>query len=156
VKRFQPGRLMRYETVDSFHHPVEALLHDASTLGGNSGSAVVDVLTQQVVALHFAGTYLAANFSVPTWEFARDPRVVDAGVQFAPQPSSNQPRTSAENGPVWLDAWNGRDDTPAAGAVPPPSPPETPEALPTQETPLVDPGWFENYTDQELQRLYQR
>ena len=39
--------------------------HDASTLGGNSGSAVIDLETGEAVGLHFAGSYLQANYAVP-------------------------------------------------------------------------------------------
>jgi endonuclease G len=38
--------------------------HDCSTLGGNSGSVVLDLKTGQAVALHFAGRFLEANFAV--------------------------------------------------------------------------------------------
>ena len=43
VKRLQPGKLRDVESIRSFGHAVEAVTHDSSTLGGNSGSAVVDV-----------------------------------------------------------------------------------------------------------------
>jgi endonuclease G len=82
VKRLQPGKLGKRRSVRSFGNTVAAVTHDASTLGGNSGSAVVDVASGQVVGLHFAGLYLDANFSVPSWELSRDPRVADAGVSF--------------------------------------------------------------------------
>jgi endonuclease G len=57
-------------------------MHRASTLGGNSGSAVIDARTGAVVALHFGGTYLDANFTVPTSELARDRHVITAGLKF--------------------------------------------------------------------------
>jgi endonuclease G len=82
VKRMQPGRLRDRADIRSFEHNVSAVTHDSSTLGGNSGSAVVDVRTGMVVALHFAGIYLKANYAVPTLELARDRRVVEAGVNF--------------------------------------------------------------------------
>ncbi|MCI0699638.1 MAG: DNA/RNA non-specific endonuclease [Planctomycetia bacterium] len=82
VKRLHPGKLRRRESIRSFQNIVSAATHDSSTLGGNSGSAVVDVATGEVVALHFAGIYLKANFAVPTFELARDPRVVNAGLNF--------------------------------------------------------------------------
>jgi endonuclease G, mitochondrial len=82
VKRLQPGRLRDVESIRSFGHPVAAVTHDSSTLGGNSGSAVVDVKTGEVVGLHFAGVYLEANYAVPTHELALDRRVVEAGVNF--------------------------------------------------------------------------
>ncbi len=95
VKRLQPGKLKVRRTIESFGNNVSAVTHDASTLGGNSGSAVIDVQSDgqefEVVALHFAGLYLDANFAVPTFELARDDRVVQAGVNFAkPLPSATQ------------------------------------------------------------------
>jgi endonuclease G len=41
------------------------LMHDCSTLGGNSGSVVLDLATGRAVGLHFAGRFLEANFAVP-------------------------------------------------------------------------------------------
>jgi hypothetical protein len=97
VTRLQPGKLKPRESVESFGKLVSAATHDSSTLGGNSGSAVLDVGTGQVIALHFAGEYLKANYAVPTSELARDARVVDAGVNFQP-PSKADPD-------VWKDWW---------------------------------------------------
>jgi hypothetical protein len=187
-KRLQPGRLTGYRAVGSFGQTVEAVLHDASTLGGNSGSAVIHTATRQVMALHFAGAYLETNYAVPAWELARDPRLVDAGVNFSPAPDPAAPRTPAEGGPLWLSTWAGREndatappaqppstETPAPAPGPAPAPAPTPAAdgtsppaapaapafpglppLPPSRTPLIDPGWFERYTDEELRRLYQR
>jgi phosphatidylserine/phosphatidylglycerophosphate/cardiolipin synthase-like enzyme len=42
--------------------------HDCTTLGGNSGSVLVDMLTGKVVGLHFAGIYKEANLAVPASE----------------------------------------------------------------------------------------
>ena len=39
--------------------------HDCTTLGGNSGSVVVDMNTGNAVALHFAGLYMIENYAVP-------------------------------------------------------------------------------------------
>ncbi|TFW55922.1 hypothetical protein CT676_37960 [Bradyrhizobium sp. MOS001] len=39
--------------------------HDCTTLGGNSGSAVIDLATGRAVALHFAGAYVLENYAVP-------------------------------------------------------------------------------------------
>lgn len=82
VKRLQPGKLKPRERVDSFGNRVLAAAHDSSTLGGNSGSAVFDVATGQVIALHFGGSYLKSNFGVPTFELARDARVIATKVKF--------------------------------------------------------------------------
>jgi endonuclease G len=75
VKRLQPGTLRERAKIQSFENEVNAMTHDASTLGGNSGSAIIDVDSGEVVALHFAGIYLKANYAVPMFELARDSRV---------------------------------------------------------------------------------
>jgi endonuclease G, mitochondrial len=75
VKRLQPGVVRPRASVRSFENQVNAMTHDASTLGGNSGSAIIDVDSGEVVALHFAGEYLKANYAVPMYELARDRRV---------------------------------------------------------------------------------
>ena len=68
--------------IQSFGTTSPRVTHDSSTLGGNSGSAVIDIETGTVVGLHFAGRYLEANYAVPTHELALDRRVVEAGVNF--------------------------------------------------------------------------
>ncbi|WP_437313486.1 DNA/RNA non-specific endonuclease [Sorangium sp. So ce385] len=83
VKRFQPGKIRKRAAVRSFESTVSSLVHDSSTLGGNSGSAVLDIATGEVVGLHFAGEYLKANYAVPTYELASDARVVALGINFA-------------------------------------------------------------------------
>jgi len=75
VKRLQPGMVRARAKVGSFESIVNAMTHDSSTLGGNSGSAIIDVDTGDVLALHFAGEYLKANYAVPMYELARDSRV---------------------------------------------------------------------------------
>jgi hypothetical protein len=74
VKRLQPGVVGGPAEVQSFENRVAVMTHDASTLS-NAGSPVIDVETGEVVALHFAGQYLKANYAVPMFELARDPRV---------------------------------------------------------------------------------
>lgn len=56
-KRLAPGKII---TIDS-----NELQHDCSTLGGNSGSPAVDLITGRAVGLHFSGLFLQANFAVP-------------------------------------------------------------------------------------------
>jgi endonuclease G len=75
VKRLQPGTVRRRERIQSFENFVSAMTHDASTLGGDSGSAIIDVDAGEVVALHFGGVYLKANYAVPMFELARDRHV---------------------------------------------------------------------------------
>lgn len=45
--------------------------HDATTLGGNSGSCVFDLTTGKIVGLHFAGDFKSANYAVPISEVLR-------------------------------------------------------------------------------------
>jgi len=58
VKRCAPGRVMR---ADAW-----MLEHDASTLGGNSGSVVIATETGEAVGLHFAGAAQERNVAVPS------------------------------------------------------------------------------------------
>jgi glutamyl endopeptidase len=67
VKRLQPGKAVAYSTEYS------AVQHDCSTLGGNSGSPVVDLETNDVIGLHFGGRYGVGNYAVPLWALAEDP-----------------------------------------------------------------------------------
>ena len=57
VKRLATGQIMRIDA--------GVLEHDASTLGGNSGSCVIDLATGHAVGLHYAGDYGQANYAVP-------------------------------------------------------------------------------------------
>jgi endonuclease G len=57
VKRLAPGEILGLAS--------GIVVHDASTLGGNSGSAVIDLERGDAVGLHFAGSYLQANYAVP-------------------------------------------------------------------------------------------
>ena len=58
VKRFSPGQVTDDEAEDFL------VLSDYTTLGGNSGSPVVDLATGKAVALHFAGLFKDANYAV--------------------------------------------------------------------------------------------
>lgn len=57
-KRLAPGQIS-----GSYQ---DGLLHDCTTSGGNSGSAVISLASGSAVALHFAGRFLEANFAVPS------------------------------------------------------------------------------------------
>ena len=111
VKRLQPGQLRDVESVHSFGHPVAAVTHDSSTLGGNSGSGLVDVKTGEVVGLHFAGVYLGANYAVPTHELALDRRVVEAGVNFDGQ-------IATDTATSWESFWGEADPEAPAATTP--------------------------------------
>lgn len=95
IKRLQPGRIRDRLEVASFEQRVRCMTHDASTLGGNSGSAVIEVATGAVIGLHFGGKYLVTNYSVPMYELARDPRVVEMGLSFlGPVPAGEECRAA--------------------------------------------------------------
>jgi endonuclease G, mitochondrial len=94
VKRLMPGKIGGRRNIGSFGRTISALTQDASTLPGASGSGVIDPVTGDIVALHFAGAYLDANFTVPAWELARDQRVVDAGVNFRSPSQANAAASS--------------------------------------------------------------
>lgn len=89
VKRLQPGLLKARGPKASCGNMVDAATHDASTLGGNSGSCVLDVATGKVVGLHFAGRYKVRNYAVPTYELSRDVRVDALALEFGEDASSN-------------------------------------------------------------------
>ncbi len=93
IKRFAPG-LVRARAIRSWYHKyptVDAIFHDATTLGGNSGSCLLDLQSGLVVGLHFGGwpmpqqnpvrlddqTHLATLFydngAVPLWTLVADP-----------------------------------------------------------------------------------
>lgn len=103
VKRLQPGLVNGRRQIDSFGKRVNATTHDSSTLGGNSGSAVILANGGHIVAVHFAGVYKDSNFAVPASDLARDPRMIDAGLTFAP---AVEPRT----GP-WSSYWDAVSST---------------------------------------------
>jgi V8-like Glu-specific endopeptidase len=77
VKRLQPGAVMKVSG------RALRLNHDCSTLGGNSGSCVVDLQTHQVVGLHFAGSYRIENSAVLLAGLRKDPLLKKAKVNFA-------------------------------------------------------------------------
>ncbi len=123
VKRLQPGVIRARSKIQSFENTVNALTHDASTLGGNSGSAVIEIDTGEIVALHFAGEYLKANYAVPMHELARDSRVASRLNFEGSLPPTND----------WAPAWRsveGTEDSASAA-----------EPLHAEEAIVVDPDY---------------
>jgi endonuclease G len=57
VKRFAPGLVTQSE-------PGLLLMHDCTTLGGNSGSPLISLEQNAVVGLHFSGTFASGNSAV--------------------------------------------------------------------------------------------
>ena len=91
-KRLAPGEIMGTQPT--------ALRHDCSTLGGNSGSAVIALGTGEAVGLHFGGSFLTANRAVPSLvvrqrlEDVLSGRPIRAPRPPEPRPES-QPATAA-------------------------------------------------------------
>jgi len=55
-KRLAPGAVTRVQDIN--------LLHNCTTLGGNSGSVVLDLNSGQALGLHFSGSFLKTNYAV--------------------------------------------------------------------------------------------
>jgi endonuclease G len=66
IKRLSPGQLMKGSGKKGADGKTY-LLHDCSTLGGNSGSPVVDLESRAVYGLHFGGVYGNRNYAWPMW-----------------------------------------------------------------------------------------
>jgi len=77
VKRLQPG------TATELVPGQSVIKHDCSTLGGNSGSPVIDLTDHRVLGLHFGGRYGFGNFAVPLWQLVEDPLLNRADINFA-------------------------------------------------------------------------
>ncbi|MPQ57487.1 serine protease [Duganella sp. FT27W] len=101
IKRLQPGELHGAIEVMSLGKTVLAAGHDCSTLGGNSGSAIIHLGTGEVLGLHFGGQYHQMNYGVPSAALASDSRVVDAGVRFAGSPPGGSE--------TWVGYWAAAD-----------------------------------------------
>ncbi len=129
-KRLAPGQVIRTTNRE--------LLHDCSTLGGNSGSVVLDLESGQAVGLHFAGRFLEANFAVPAALVQQRLNAVLGGerrstvsVPGTPTPQVRvAPATSGERQltvtiPVRITVDIGDASGQAAAAAPPAEPPVT-------------------------------
>lgn len=146
VKRLQPGKAR--DTYAKHHEghdwEVETTTHDASTLAGNSGSAVIDLATGHVVALHFGGSYMKRNYAVAAYDLGQDPHLRRLGVTFNQDPETQVPR--------WVDHWRNyesaqvavRSEQEATGGAP------APRSVPAR--PVDAAQWYEEQTDLALVR----
>ena len=89
-KRLAPGQIKRVGP--------DAIHHDCSTLGGNSGSVVLSLQTGHAVGLHFAGRFLAANFAVPSTVVGERLDDVRRGVfrKRPAAPATDRPESAAQ------------------------------------------------------------
>lgn len=95
VKRLAPGEIMPYEDGAWY------LLHDATTLGGNSGSVMIDLETGQAIGMHFKGDFRRANYAV------KPERLLDYAARYGvtaergrpappPKPANSEPEGAEE------------------------------------------------------------
>lgn len=108
-KRLAPGAVTQADEV--------RLWHNCTTLGGNSGSAIIDLETGKAVGLHFSGTFLRTNYAVRSDVVGRTLEEVLAGTR-----SSHQVAAVPEADPV---------PTLAVGQGPNPAPPPMPGQVAT-------------------------
>ncbi len=80
VKRLHPGEVMA--VTESYFN------HDCSTLGGNSGSPVIDFATGEAVGLHFAGSFELENYAVKASTLVL--RMAELGIEL-PSPAPSLP-----------------------------------------------------------------
>jgi hypothetical protein len=76
VKCLLPGQVLQVLPEAS------TFLHDSSTLGGSSGSPVVDLETGKVIGLQGAGVQGPAHRAVALWRLADGPLLREAGVRL--------------------------------------------------------------------------
>lgn len=76
VKRVQPGQVTGFDPVRS------EIVHDCSTLHGNSGSCLIELGSGRVIGVHRRGRYLQGNFAVSLPDARADPAVQKARLQF--------------------------------------------------------------------------
>jgi endonuclease G, mitochondrial len=87
VKRLSPGRI-RVVGDTGFEH-------DCTTLGGSSGSVVLDLDTGEAVGLHFGGEYLNANYAVSAAEIRKHFKIALSGGNHIELPKTKAKRVEA-------------------------------------------------------------
>lgn len=85
-KRLAPGGLTRLEPT--------RVWHNCTTLGGNSGSVVLDLDKGTALGLHFSGSFLKSNYAVRADVVSRRLDEVRRG-RLAPVPAREKPRQAA-------------------------------------------------------------
>lgn len=114
VKRLCPGKIM------GLRGDGKVLEHDASTLGGASGSAVMNLATGKVCGLHFGGEYKVANVCVSSaWLRSRlaelAPLRISGLLARMEERLAGKPVPEQEPGPVPESASSGGGQPPPGG-----------------------------------------
>lgn len=94
-KRFAPGGVSQVTET--------RIEHDCTTLGGNSGSVVLDLETGQALGLHFSGSFLDRNYAVRSDVVRRILDGVKAGRTRVPE-STRPPRARGSSVSVQVPA----------------------------------------------------
>jgi len=101
-KRLAPGAIT---DVDQ-----NRVLHNCTTLGGNSGSVIVDLKSGDALGLHFSGSFLRTNFAVRADRVKERLEALLAGTLGSGRETPKSPRPPRRPAPL------------ATTAAPPPSP----------------------------------
>lgn len=112
-KRLAPGQVIGSDSA--------TVRHDCSTLGGNSGSAVLSLRTGEALGLHFAGRFLESNFAVPSTTVAeRLDKVLNGRRRPGPadQPVPDSPAQAAHQIPGHQSPGNPHRETKFTFVVP--------------------------------------
>jgi endonuclease G len=91
-KRLAPGAVTRVQA--------NQILHNCTTLGGNSGSVVLDLDTGKALGLHFSGSFLTANYAVRADVVAELLDRARRGVRRRPAVEAQAPAPAAAGGVV--------------------------------------------------------
>ena len=102
VKRLAPGEIIQAERGMNFFK------HDATTLGGNSGSVVIDLATGRAVGLHYDGSP-EGNYAVTTKEIKRALRGLRITFAVPEVLSSSFKRPDESHSPIHFKGRMGYD-----------------------------------------------
>ena len=99
-KRLAPGGITKVEST--------RMQHNCTTLGGNSGSALVDLDSGEAFGLHFSGTFLTTNYAVRSDVVANIVSNVRSGRPRRGTPQAPRPAYSGGSGTTALAPTSGR------------------------------------------------
>ena len=102
VKRLAPGQVTEVPDNPNFQH-------DCSTLGGNSGSAVIDLETGDALGLHFGGKYREVNHAVKASAIEEALSATSVSVSVAPAQSLGDGQEAARDRTRALSYYEGRE-----------------------------------------------